>query len=221
MNKAELAKYIDQTILKPGVTEEFVEKFCEDAKANAFASVCILPTLVKPAAKILKGSETKVCTVISFPLGMDVPAVKIQEAKEVIEHGAEEVDMVINVGALKSGEYAINDEEISGVVKACHDKGAILKLIIETPLLTEEQIIKACELAEKHGVDIVKTSTGFSAMLPRSTSVDDVKLIRKHVKATGVKAAGGIRKTADALAMIEAGATRIGASAGEAIINGL
>ena len=111
---------------------------------------------------------------------------------------------------------------MEGVVKASHDKGAIVKLIIETPLLTEEQIVKACELAEKHGVDIVKTSTGFSAMLPRSTSVDDVKLIRRSVKAeTGVKAAGGIRTTADALAMIEAGATRIGASAGEEIINGL
>ena len=204
MNKNELARYIDQTTLKPGMTEEFITEFCQKAKENLFASVCILPNMIETAAKVLKGSDTKVCTVISFPLGFDWPDVKM------------------NVSALKSERYDIVDEELEGVVKASHDKGAIVKLIIETPLLTEEQIVKACELAEKHGVDIVKTSTGFSAMLPRSTSVDDVKLIRRSVKAeTGVKAAGGIRTTADALAMIEAGATRIGASAGEEIINGL
>lgn len=128
----------------------------------------------------------------------------------------------MNVSALKAGLYGTVDAELEGVVKASHDKGAIVKLIIETPLLTEEQIVKACELAEKNNVDIVKTSTGFSAMLSRSTSVDDVKLIRRSVRPeTGVKAAGGIRTTEDTLAMIEAGATRIGASAGEAILNGL
>lgn len=222
MNKTQLAAYIDQTILKPGVTEDFIEKFCTEAKENRFASVCILPTLIAPSAKILKGSNTKVCTVISFPLGMDVPAVKVKETQEALALGAEEIDLVVNVGALKSGLYDLVEEELAGVAKACHDEGAILKLIIETPLLSEEQIIKACELAEKHGVDIVKTSTGFSAMLPRSTSVEDVKLIRKNVKSTtGVKAAGGIRTTKDALAMIEAGATRVGASAGIDIINGL
>ncbi len=222
MNKNELARYIDQTNLKPGMTEEFITEFCQKAKENHFASVCILPNMIETAAKVLKGSDTKVCTVISFPLGFDRPDVKIFETEDALAKGAEEIDLVMNVSALKSEKYDVVDEELEGVVKASHDKGAIVKLIIETPLLTEEQIVKACELAEKHGVDIVKTSTGFSAMLPRSTSVDDVKLIRRSVKKeTGVKAAGGIRTTADALAMIEAGATRIGASAGEEIINGL
>lgn len=222
MNKAELARYIDQTTLKPGNSEEFVTAFCEDAKANHFASVCILPNMIPTAAKVLKGSDTKVCTVISFPLGFDAPSVKIAECKDALRLGAEEIDLVMNVSALKSERYDIVDEELEGVVKASHDAGAIVKLIIETPLLTEAQIVKACELAEKHGVDIVKTSTGFSAMLPRSTSVDDVKPIRKSIKpTTGLKAAGGIRTTADTLAMIEAGATRIGASAGKEIVDGL
>ena len=174
------------------------------------------------AAKVLAGSETKVCTVISFPLGFDAPEVKIFETEDALAKGAQEIDLVMNVSALKAGLYGTVDAELEGVVKASHDKGAIVKLIIETPLLTEEQIVKACELAEKNNVDIVKTSTGFSAMLSRSTSVDDVKLIRRSVRPeTGVKAAGGIRTTEDTLAMIEAGATRIGASAGEAILNGL
>ena len=147
---------------------------------------------------------------------------KIHETEDALNKGAQEIDLVMNVSALKSERYDIVDEELEGVVKASHGKGAIVKLIIETPLLTEGQIVKACELAEKHGVDIVKTSTGFSAMLPRSTSVEDVRLIRSRVKPdTGVKAAGGIRTTADTLARIEAGATRIGASAGEEIIGGL
>ena len=222
MKKTELAKYIDQTNLKPGMTEAFITEFCEDAVKGGFASVCILPTLVKTAAKALKGSDTKVCTVISFPLGMDDPEVKICATEEAIEHGAEEIDLVVNVCALKSGRYDINHAELAGVSKACHDKGVLLKLIIETPLLNEEQVVKACQLAEEHGVDIVKTSTGFSAMLPRSTTVDDVKLMRANIKpTTGLKAAGGIRTTKDALAMIEAGATRIGASAGQAIVDGL
>lgn len=222
MNKNELARYIDQTTLKPGMTEAYVTKFCEDARENHFASVCILPSMIETAAKVLRGSDTKVCTVISFPLGFDVPEVKIVETMDALSKGAQEIDLVMNVSALKSGQYNIVEDELDGVVKASHEQGAIVKLIIETPLLTKDQIVKACELAEKHQVDIVKTSTGFSAMLPRSTTVDDVRLIRCSIKAeTGVKAAGGIRTTADALAMIEAGATRIGASAGEEIINGL
>ncbi len=222
MNRNELARYIDQTTLKPGMTEAYVTEFCEKARANGFASVCILPNMIETAAKVLNGSDTKVCTVISFPLGFDVPAVKIAETEDALAKGAREIDLVMNVSALKSERYDIVEEELDGVVAASHGQGAIVKLIIETPLLTEAQIVKACELAEKHHVDIVKTSTGFSAMLPRSTSVDDVKLIRSCVKPeTGVKAAGGIRTTADTLAMIEAGATRIGASAGEEIINGL
>ena len=222
MNRNELARYIDQTTLKPGMTHEYVAGFCEKAKENHFASVCILPNMIETAAQVLEGSDTKVCTVISFPLGFDWPDVKIHETEDALNKGAKEIDLVMNVSALKSERYDIVDEELEGVVKASHGKGAIVKLIIETPLLTEGQIVKACELAEKHGVDIVKTSTGFSAMLPRSTSVEDVRLIRSRVKPdTGVKAAGGIRTTADTLAMIEAGATRIGASAGEEIIGGL
>ena len=222
MTKAELAKYIDQTNLKPGMTEEFITDFCKDAIKGGFASVCILPTLVKTAAAALKGSATKVCTVISFPLGMDAPEVKICATEEAIEHGAEEIDLVMNVSALKSEKYEIVQQELAGVAKACHEKGALLKLIIETPLLTEDQIVKARQLAEENGVDIVKSSTGFSAMLPRSTSVEDIVLMRKSIKpTTGLKAAGGIRTTEDALKMIEAGATRIGASSGQALIAGL
>ncbi len=222
MNKNALARYIDHTTLKPWMTESFITQFCQDAKENHFASVCILPNMIETAAKVLAGSETKVCTVISFPLGFDAPEIKIFETEDALAKGAQEIDLVMNVSALKAGLYGTVDAELEGVVKASHDKGAIVKLIIETPLLTEEQIVKACELAEKNNVDIVKTSTGFSAMLSRSTSVDDVKLIRRSVRPeTGVKAAGGIRTTEDTLAMIEAGATRIGASAGEAILNGL
>lgn len=222
MNKAELARYIDQTTLKPGMTEEYVTKFCEDAKANGFASVCILPSMIPTAARVLKGSGTKVCTVISFPLGMDAPEVKIRETEEALALGAEEIDLVINVSALKTGLDDIVEREVRGVAEITHKAGGIIKLIIETPLLTEELIVKACRIAESCGVDIVKTSTGFSAMLPRATSVEDVRLIRANIRPeTGLKAAGGIRTTQDALAMIEAGATRIGASAGEDIINGL
>lgn len=222
MNRNELARYIDQTTLKPGMTYGYITEFCKNAKKNHFASVCLLPNMIETAVSVLSGSDTKVCTVISFPLGFDWPDVKIRETEDALEKGAQEIDLVMNVSALKSGRFDTVKEELAGVVKASHKKGAIVKVIIETPLLTTSQIIKACELAEAEGVDIVKTSTGFSAMLPRSTSAEDVKLIRSCVKPeTGVKAAGGIRTTADTLAMIEAGATRIGASAGEEIIGGL
>jgi len=222
MTVIELAKYIDQTNLSPGMTETFIEEFCKEAAERRFASVCILPTLVKTAAKALEGSDTKVCTVISFPLGMDVPSVKYEATKEAIEHGAQEIDLVLNVCALKSERYDINQEELAAVSKVCHDNNVLLKVIIETPLLTEEQIVKACELCEDNNVDIVKSSTGFKAMLPRSTTVEDIQLIRKSTKpTTGIKAAGGIRSYDDALKMINAGATRIGASSGQAILDGL
>lgn len=222
MTKSELAKYIDQTNLKPGMTEDFIEEFCRKAVEEGFASVCILPNMVPVAARILKGTKTKVCTVISFPLGADVPPVKIAEAEDAIAKGAEELDLVINVAALKSGRIDIVKEEIEGVARVAHDKNCIVKAIIETPLLTEDQIREVSQLAEEAGADIIKTSTGFNPILKRSTTVEDVKLIRSVVKPeTGIKAAGGIRTTANALAMIEAGATRIGSSAGEAIISGL
>lgn len=222
MTRTELAKYIDQTNLTPGITKQKITEFCNDAKAEGFASVCILPTLVTTAAKALKGSDTKVCTVISFPLGFDTPEVKILATQEAIEMGAQEIDLVINVSALKSGLDEIVNEEVGGVARVCHEKGALMKLIIEAPLLTKELVVKACAIAEKNGVDIVKTSTGFKAMLPRATTVDDVKLMRNSIKpTTGLKAAGGIHTTAEAIAMIEAGATRIGASSGKDIIMGL
>lgn len=222
MTESELAKYIDQTNLKPGMTESFIKEFCRKAADQRFASVCILPNMVPIAARVLNGTQTKVCTVISFPLGADVPSIKIAEADDAITKGAEELDLVINVAALKSGKTEIVKEELDGVVKAAHDKGCIVKAIIEAPLLTEDQIREVSRLAEESGVDIVKTSTGFSPILKRSTTVEDVKLIRSVIKPeTGVKAAGGIRTTADALAMIEAGATRIGTSAGDDIISGL
>lgn len=222
MKKQELAKYIDQTDLTPGRSYEYITDFCKDAADGGFASVCILPTLIETAAVALKGTDTKVCTVISFPLGMDHPATKICATKEAIAKGAEEIDLVMNVSALKSGLYDVVNEELAGVAKVCHENGALLKLIIETPLLTDEQIVKACELAEANGVDIVKSSTGFKAMLPRSTSVEDIRLMRASIKPeTGLKAAGGIRTTEDALKMIEAGATRIGASSGRDIVAGL
>lgn len=221
MTKQELAKYIDQTDLTPGRTEEYITEFCKDAADGGFASVCVLPTLVETAAKALKGTGTKVCTVISFPLGMDMPKVKMRATEEAIAKGAEEIDLVLNVSALKSELYDIVNEELAGVSKICHENGALLKLIIETPLLNNEQIVKASQLAEENGVDIVKTSTGFKAMLPRSTSVEDVELIRKTIKpTTGLKAAGGIRTTEDALKMIAAGATRLGASSGRVIVDG-
>jgi deoxyribose-phosphate aldolase len=222
MTKKELARYIDQTNLQPGMDEKFISEFAAKAAKENFASVCILPNMVPVIAKILKGTETKVCTVISFPLGADVPSVKIAETRDAIEKGCQEIDLVINVGALKSGELDIISEEIRGTAEVCHQNNCILKTIIEAPLLTEEQIKQASKLAEAEGADIVKTSTGFKPILKRSTNLNDVKLIRSVIKPeTGLKAAGGIKTTEDALAMIAAGATRIGASAGEKIVAGL
>lgn len=222
MKKEELARYIDQTNLKLGMTEEFIEDFCEDAAKNGFASVCILPNMVPIAAKTLKGSNTKVCTVISFPLGADVPVVKIAETEDVIKLGAEEVDLVVNPAAVKSEDWDTVEAEIKGVVEVAHKHNVLVKTIIETPLISEEQIKKVSKLAEDLGVDIVKTSTGFKPILPRTTSVEDVKIIRSVIKSTtGVKAAGGISDTKTALAMISAGATRLGASSGKDIIEGL
>ncbi|WP_155969998.1 deoxyribose-phosphate aldolase [Streptococcus ruminantium] len=212
-----LNKYIDHTILKPETTQEQVEKILAEAKEYDFASVCVNPTWVALAAESLKDSDVKVCTVIGFPLGANTPAVKAFETKDAIVNGADEIDMVINIGALKSGNYDLVFEDIKAVVEASDNK--LVKVIIETCLLTEDEKVKACQLSQEAGADYVKTSTGFST---GGATVADVALMRKTVGPDlGVKASGGARSYEDAIAFIEAGATRIGASSGVAIMNGV
>ncbi|HEL1619385.1 TPA: deoxyribose-phosphate aldolase [Streptococcus suis] len=211
-----LNKYIDHTVLKPETTKEQVAKVLEEAKEYDFASVCINPTWVSFAAEGLKGTDVKVCTVIGFPLGANTPAVKAFETIDAIENGADEIDMVINIGALKDKNYDLVLEDIKAVVAASGDK--LVKVIIETCLLTDEEKVKACELSKQAGADFVKTSTGFST---GGATVEDVALMRKTVGPDmGVKASGGARSYEDAIAFIEAGATRIGASSGVAIMKG-
>ena len=218
MNKAQIAKMIDHTILKAEATESEIIKLCKEAIHYDFASVCVNPSMVPVAAKELKGTHVKVCTVIGFPLGATTTEVKVFETKDVIEKGATEVDMVINVGKLKERnlEYVKND--IKAVVEAAKGK-ALTKVIIETCLLTEEEKIIACKLSKEAGSDFVKTSTGFST---GGATVEDIKLMRETVgPEMGVKASGGVRSKKDALAMIENGATRIGASASLSICEGI
>lgn len=217
MNKAQIAKMIDHTILKAEATESEIIKLCKEAIHYNFASVCVNPSMVPVAAKELKGTHVKVCTVIGFPLGATTTEVKAFETKDVIEKGATEVDMVINVGKLKERnlEYVKND--IKAVVEAAKGK-ALTKVIIETCLLTEEEKIIACKLSKEAGSDFVKTSTGFST---GGATVEDIKLMRETVGLEmGVKASGGVRSKKDTLAMIENGATRIGASASISICEG-
>ncbi|HHT7747969.1 TPA: deoxyribose-phosphate aldolase [Streptococcus suis] len=211
-----LNKYIDHTILKPETTQEQVEKILAEAKEYDFASVCVDPTWVALAAESLKDSDVKVCTVIGFPLGANTPAVKAFETKDAISNGADEIDMVINIGALKTGNYDLVLEDIKAVVAASGDK--LVKVIIEACLLTDDEKVKACQLSQEAGADYVKTSTGFST---GGATVADVALMRKTVGPDmGVKASGGARSYEDAIAFIEAGASRIGASSGVAIMNG-
>lgn len=211
-----LNKYIDHTILKPETTQEQVEKILSEAKEYDFASVCVNPTWVSLAAESLKDSDVKVCTVIGFPLGANTSAVKAFETKDAIANGADEIDMVINVGALKSGNDALVLDDIKAVVDASGDK--LVKVIIETCLLTDDEKVRACQLSKEAGADYVKTSTGFST---GGATVADVALMRKTVGPDmGVKASGGARSYEDAIAFIEAGASRIGASSGVAIMNG-
>jgi deoxyribose-phosphate aldolase len=206
-----LARLIDHTILKAEATPEQVTKLCEEAKRLGFASVCINPSYVALAARLLKGSRVKVCTVCGFPLGSTTPDVKSYEAKAAIAGGAHEVDMVINVGALKAGDYATVKDDIAAVVWVCRAGKATSKVIIETCYLTNEEKVTACLLAQEAGADFVKTSTGFG---PAGATIDDVALMRRTVgPVMGLKAAGGIRDLATAQAMVKAGATRIGASA--------
>lgn len=213
-----IAKYIDHTLLKPEATKEQIEKICAEAKEYDFASVCVNPTWVSVASELLAGTDVKVCTVIGFPLGATTPEVKAYEATNAIQNGATEVDMVINIGALKSGNLELVKNDIQQVVDAAKGK-ALVKVIIETSLLTDEEKVTACKLSVEAGADFVKTSTGFST---GGATASDVKLMRETVgPAIGVKASGGVRSAEDAKNMIDAGATRIGASSGVLIVKGL
>lgn len=212
------AKYIDHTLLKPDASLEAIDKLCEEAKKYQFASVCVNPCFVERCYSILRGSGVKVCTVIGFPLGANTSFIKVEEAKEAIFDGAEEIDMVINISKLKEHDDAYIENEIHSV-KKCLKQGYILKVIIETCLLTEEEKVRACLIAKKAGADFVKTSTGFST---GGATKEDIALMRKTVGLDmGVKASGGIRTKEAFLEMIAAGATRIGTSSGIKIIEEL
>lgn len=213
-----MQQYIDHTLLKPDATEEQIKRVCDEAKKYAFASVCVNPCAVPFVSRELKGSGVKTCTVIGFPLGAGTKEVKAFEAKNAIENGAQEIDMVINIGALKDKKHEMVYEDIKAVVDGAEGK-ALVKVIIETCLLADEEKVKACELSVKAGADFVKTSTGFST---GGATVQDIQLMRKTVGPDiGVKASGGVRTRADAEAMVAAGATRIGASASVAIVEGM
>lgn len=211
-----IARTIDHTLLKPDASQDQIAQLCYEARTYHFASVCVNPTHVKLAAQLLKDSDVAVCTVVGFPLGATPAAVKAYETQQAIRDGATEIDMVINIGALKSHDYQALYEDIGAVVRAAHAHNALVKVIIEAALLTDEEKVIACQLSKAAGADFVKTSTGFG---PGGATVEDVALMRRVVGPTiGVKAAGGVRNYADAQAMIAAGATRIGASAGVKIV---
>ena len=213
-----VAKLIDHTALKADITKEQILKLCAEAKEYVFASVCVNPTWVQTATEQLKGTEVRVCTVVGFPLGATTPETKAFETKDAIEKGATEVDMVINIGALKDKDDVLVEHDIRAVVDAAKGK-ALTKVIIETSLLTEEEKVRACQIAVKAGADFVKTSTGFST---GGATVEDIELMRKTVgPEIGVKASGGVRDAKGVHDMVKAGATRIGASAGIAIVKGL
>jgi deoxyribose-phosphate aldolase len=206
------AGLVDHTLLKPEASEADIRRLCEEAAEYHFASVCVNPTWVKPAACFLRGSGVPVCTVVGFPLGATLADVKAYETRRSIFDGAREIDMVINIGALKSGDDCAVEYDIRSVVEAAHGEGVLVKTIIETALLTDDEKVRACLAAKRAGADFVKTSTGFAKS---GATVADVALMRRTVGAEmGVKAAGGVKGIADARAMVEAGATRIGASVG-------
>ncbi len=217
MTAEELASYIDHTLLKPGATEEQFEKLCEEAKHYKFKSVCVNSFWVPFVSKQLKGTSVKICSVIGFPLGAMDTESKAFEAKNAIANGAQELDMVINIGALKSGKSDVVEDDIRAVRHVCGNT-TLLKVIIETSELAEAEKILACEIAKKAGADFVKTSTGFSSS---GATAEDIALMRRVVgPKMGVKASGGIRDFKTAVAMIQAGATRIGAGGGVAIVSG-
>jgi deoxyribose-phosphate aldolase len=212
-----LASLIDHTLLKPDASRQEVEQLCREAAQFCFASVCVNPNWVPLCREMLRGSGVKVCTVVGFPLGAHMPDVKAYETRRAVEQGAEEIDMVINIGALRSKDYALVEQDIRGVVQAA-GRDTVVKVILETSLLSREEKIMACSLAKAAGADFVKTSTGFAG---GGATVEDVSLMRETVgPEIGVKASGGIRTQEDAQAMVAAGATRIGASAGVKIVRG-
>lgn len=206
------ASLIDHTLLKPEASESDIKKLCAEAAQYGFASVCVNPAWVKKSSEFLRGTNVPVCTVIGFPLGATISDVKAYETRRAIFNGAREVDMVINVGALKSGDDCTVEDDIRAVVEAAHENGVLCKVIIETALLTDEEKVRACLASKNAGADFVKTSTGFAK---GGATVADIALMRRVVgKDLGVKASGGVKGIADAKAMVEAGATRIGASVG-------
>ena len=213
---ADVAALIDHTLLKPEATRDDILKLCAEARQFGFATVVVNPTWVATAAAALRGAPVKVCTVVGFPLGATLSTVKVAETEEAVKLGAEEIDMVINVGALKSGEDEFVEQDIRGVVAAARRSGAVIKVILECALLTDEEKVRACWCARAAGADFVKTSTGFG---PGGAAAHDVELMRLTVgPGMGVKAAGGIRSYEDLKAMLSAGATRIGASASVRIL---
>jgi deoxyribose-phosphate aldolase len=213
-----LNKYIDHTLLKPEATLGQIEKLCAEAKENEFFAVCINSYYVKKCVALLHGTSVKVCTVVGFPLGASTMEAKRFEAMKAVAEGAKEVDMVMNISAVKSGDWQYVQDDMSSLAQVCHQQGAILKVILETCLLSEEEKKRACEIAVRANVDFVKTSTGFST---GGATVEDIKLMRSIVGTKmGVKASGGIRDAETAIKMIEAGATRLGCSAGVEIVRG-
>lgn len=214
-NKEELARLIDHTILNPAATPEDVKKYCEEALSYGFWGVVVNPWYVSLAKSVL-GNRAKAMAVVSFPFGADKTSVKVEEAEEAINDGADEIDMVMNIGAFKAGLYELVERDVRAVVGLAHDYGVLVKVIIETGYLTPEEIIRASQIAAKAGADFVKTSTGYG---PRGATVEDVQLMHKAVGGQArIKAAGGIRAAEQALAMIKAGASRIGSSRGVDII---
>lgn len=211
-----IAYFIDHTLLKPEATAPQIEQLCQEARKHNFAAVCVNPGYVKLAAQLLAGSGVEVCTVVGFPLGATLTEVKVFETERVIQHGATEVDMVINIGALKGGQPDVVEQDIAAVVAAAHRHQALCKVIIETALLTNEEKVLACQLAQKAGADFVKTSTGFGG---GGATVEDISLMRQTVGPNvSVKASGGIKTLPQARQLIAAGATRLGTSAGAKIV---
>jgi deoxyribose-phosphate aldolase len=216
ISPAEIARLIDHTLLKPEASRDDIRRLCREALHFGFAAVCVNPWHVPEATKLLHGSEVRVCAVVGFPLGATLPQVKVFEAEEAVKRGAREIDMVINIGALKSRDAAGFEADIRGVVAASHRGGAICKVILETALLTNDEKIRGSLAAREAGADFVKTSTGFG---PGGATVEDVRLIRGVVGGElGVKAAGGVRNLEDLRKLVAAGATRIGTSAGVKIM---
>lgn len=214
----DIAQMIDHTLLKPDATADQIAQLCYEARKYEFASVCVNPTHVELCADLLTGTEVDVCTVIGFPLGASAPEVKAFEAQTAIEDGATEIDMVINIGALKANDHTLVAQDIREVVRVGHAANVLVKVIIETALLTDEEKVTACLLSKEAGADFVKTSTGFSG---GGATVEDISLMRRVVgPEMGVKASGGVRDFEGAQDMVEAGATRLGASAGVKIVQG-